>query len=139
QLLGQGGMGAVYKARHKIMDRVVALKVINSSLLGSSQAVERFHREVKAAARLDHPNIVRAHDADQAGGTHFLVMEFVEGTDLAKYVEEKGPLPVAHACHFIRETALGLEHAHEHGMVHRDIKPHNLMLTQPAAGAHAPG
>src|SRR5262249_32836498 len=129
QLLGQGGMGAVYKARHKVMDRVVALKVINATLLGSNSSVERFHREVKAAAKLHHPNIVTAHDAGQAGNTHFLVMEFVEGTDLGKYVAQKGPLPVAHACHFIRQAALGLQHAHEHGMVHRDIKPSNLMLT----------
>lgn len=129
QLLGQGGMGAVYKARHKKMDRVVALKVINAKLLDNPKAVERFEREVKAAAKLHHPNIVSAHDADQASNTHFLVMEFVEGTDLAMYVDKKGPLPVAHACHCIRQAALGLQHAHEHGMVHRDIKPHNLMLT----------
>jgi serine/threonine protein kinase len=138
QLLGQGGMGAVYKARHKKMDRLVALKVINAKLLDNPKAIERFQREVQAAAKLDHPNIVRAHDADEAGGTHFLVMEFVEGTDLARYVEEKGPLPVAYACHFIRQAAQALQHAHERGMVHRDIKPHNLMLVrprgQPAAG-----
>ncbi len=132
QLLGQGGMGAVYKARHKKMDRLVALKVINAQLVGSATAVERFHREVQAAAKLHHPNIVTAHDADQAGDTHFLVMEFVEGTDLAKYVEKKGPLPVVQACHFIRQAALGLQHAHAHGMVHRDIKPHNLMLMSEA-------
>src|SRR5262249_51639814 len=119
----------VYKARHKKMDRLVALKVINAQLVGNPKAVERFHREVQAAAKLHHPNIVTAHDADEAGNTHFLVMEFVEGTDLAKYIEKKGPLPVAHACHFIRQAALGLQHAHERGMVHRDIKPHNLMLT----------
>jgi serine/threonine protein kinase len=137
QLLGQGGMGAVYKARHKKMDRFVALKVINAKLLDNPKALERFQREVKAAAKLEHPNIVRAYDADEAGGTHFLVMEFVEGTDLAKYVEKKGPLPVDHACHFIRQAALGLEHAHQQGMVHRDIKPHNLMLAAPVASAAA--
>jgi len=135
QLLGQGGMGAVYKARHKKMDRFVALKVINAKLLDNPKAIERFQREVQAAAKLDHPNLVRAYDADEAGGTHFLVMEFVEGIDLARYVEEKGPLPVAYACHFIRQAAQALQHAHERGMVHRDIKPHNLMLVrQPAAG-----
>ena len=92
--------------------------------------MERFHRETKAAARLDHPNIVRAYDAEQAGDTHFLAMEYVEGTSLADYIKRKGPLPVLHACHFIRQAALGLQHwPHEKGMVHRDIKPHNLMMT----------
>jgi serine/threonine protein kinase len=129
QLLGQGGMGEVYQARHKVMNRLVALKVINAQLVGSATAVERFYREVRAAAQLRHANIVTAFDADQAGQTHFLVMEYVEGTDLANYVRTKGPLPPGHACHFIRQAALGLQHAHECGMVHRDIKPHNLMLT----------
>lgn len=129
QLLGKGGMGAVYKARHKVMNRLVALKIINAELVKNANSVERFHREVRAAAKLQHANIVTAYDADQAGSTHFLVMEYVEGTDLAKYVQAKGPLPVAHACHFIRQAALGLQHAHEAAMVHRDIKPHNLMLT----------
>jgi tRNA A-37 threonylcarbamoyl transferase component Bud32 len=133
QLLGQGGMGTVYKALHRKMDRVVALKVINAKLLENPLAVDRFQREVKAAAKLEHPNIVRAYDADDAGSTHFLVMEFIEGTDLAKYVEKKGPLPVADACHFICQAALGRQHAHEKGMVHRDIKPHNLMLSSPVA------
>ena len=89
----------------------------------------RFRREVKAAARLAHPNIVAAHDAEQAGDTHFLVMEFVEGTDLARLVAERGRLPVTEACDYIRQAARGLQHAHERGMVHRDIKPHNLMCT----------
>jgi serine/threonine protein kinase len=129
ELLGRGGMGAVYKARHKVMNRLVALKVVNAQFLDSTIAIERFHREVQAAARLAHPNIVTAFDADQVGDTHFLVMEFVAGTDLAQYVEKKGPLPVTYACHFIRQAALGLQHAHELGMVHRDIKPHNLLLT----------
>jgi serine/threonine protein kinase len=129
RLLGQGNMGAVYQARHKVMDRLVAIKVIHARLVGNATAVERFHREVQAAAKLHHPNIVTAHDADVAGTTHFLVMEFVEGIDLARYLNTRGPLPVAHACHVSRQVALGLQHAHEHGMVHRDIKPANLMLT----------
>src|SRR5262249_36597550 len=91
--------------------------------------VERFRREVKAAARLAHPNIVTAHDAEQAGDVHFLVMEFVEGVSLARLVEGRGPLPLAHACHYARQVAQGLQHACERGMVHRDIKPQNLMLT----------
>ena len=129
QLLGSGGMGAVYLAAHRVMQRNVALKVINPKFLQSPQAVERLRREVEAAARLYHPNIVPAHDAEQAGNVHFLVMEYVEGTDLHKVLEERGPLPVAEACDYIRQAALGLQHAHERGMVHRDIKPQNLMVT----------
>jgi serine/threonine protein kinase/tetratricopeptide (TPR) repeat protein len=127
--LGSGGMGAVYKARHRLMERTVALKVINPNLVCRPEAVERFEREVRAAARLSHPNIVTAFDAEQAGGAHFLVMEFVEGTSLGRLVENQRPLPVARACLYVRQAALGLEHAFEHGMVHRDIKPDNLLLT----------
>lgn len=127
--IGAGGMGVVLKAEHRLMDRSVALKVINRSLTGNPAASERFRREVKAAARLDHPNIVRAYDAEQVGDLHFLVMEFIEGIDLARFVQEKGPLPVLQACDFARQAALGLQHAFERGLVHRDIKPSNLMLT----------
>ncbi len=130
QVLGDGGMGVVYKAEHRLMARIVALKVINRRLLSNPLAVERFRREFKAAARLAHPNIVVAHDAEEAGGLHFLVMEYVDGVSLAQYVERKGPLPVATACFFIRQAALGLQHAARQGMVHRDIKPQNLMLTR---------
>jgi len=128
-LIGRGGMGDVYKARHRVMDRTVALKVINRELVRKSGAVDRFQREVKAAARLSHPNIVTAHDAEQAGDTHFLVMEYVDGVDLSRLVKDRGALPIADACDYIRQAAVGLQHAHEQGMVHRDIKPHNLMLT----------
>jgi serine/threonine protein kinase len=127
--IGAGGMGTVYKAEHRVMERVVALKVISPALTAVPGAVERFHREVKAAARLSHPNIVTAYDAEQAGDCHFLVMEFVTGTNLATVVRQRGPLPVGLACGYIRQVALGLQHAFEQGMVHRDIKPHNLMLT----------
>ena len=123
-------MGAVYRAEHRLMDRPVALKVIRGDLLGNEAMVERFRREVKSAARLaSHPNIVAAYDAEQAGETHMLVMEFVEGTDLARLVERRGPLPVGEACEYARQAALGLQHAFEDGMVHRDIKPQNLMRT----------
>jgi len=128
-VLGAGGMGAVYKARHKVMDRIVALKVIGQALTGNPAAVERFRREARAAAQLTHPNIVAAYDAEQAGTTHFLVMEFVEGDSLARRVKEGGPLPVHEACICARQAALGLQHAFEKGMVHRDVKPHNLMRT----------
>jgi uncharacterized protein (TIGR03067 family) len=128
--LGQGGMGVIYKARHRLMERVVALKVLPPRLLDRPDSVERFRREVKGAARLSHANIVTAHDADQAGSLHFLVMEYVPGISLARLVEEQGPLPVPKACAYIRQAALGLAHAHECGMVHRDIKPQNLMVVQ---------
>jgi WD40 repeat protein len=122
-------MGAVYKAEHRLMERLVALKVLAPSLVGSPAMIERFRREVRAAALLSHPNIVTAHDAERAGELQLLVMEYVEGTDLARLVTERGPLPVGEACAYIRQAAAGLQHAHERNMIHRDIKPHNLMLT----------
>ena len=129
ELIARGGMGEVYKAKHRVMDRTVALKVIKSKLMQNVEVVERFHREVKTAAHLSHPNIVTAYDAEQANGVHFLVMEHVEGTNLAELVKRDGPLDVAQACDYARQVAAGLQHAHEQRMIHRDIKPHNLMLT----------
>jgi serine/threonine protein kinase len=127
--LGEGGMGQVFKARHQQMGRVVALKVIRKERLASPDAVRRFQREVRVLAQLDHPNIVRAYDAQEVGGTQLLVMEYVAGTDLAKLVGKEGPLPVGRACEYIRQAALGLQHAHERGVIHRDIKPQNLLLS----------
>jgi tRNA A-37 threonylcarbamoyl transferase component Bud32 len=127
--LGRGGMGVVYQAEHIQMERLVAIKVINKSILDHPQALQRFAQEVKAAAKLGHPNIVAAYDFEQAGDLHMLVMEFVEGQNLAETVERKGPLPILNACHYVRQAALGLQHAFEKGMVHRDLKPQNLMLT----------
>jgi len=128
--LGVGGMGVVYRAEHRLMDRPVALKVLSPRLLGNPAAVERFRVEVRAAARLSHPNIVAAWDADEAGGLQMLVMEFIDGISIARQVEKAGPIPLRHACSFARQAALGLQHALEKGMVHRDIKPQNLMLTR---------
>jgi serine/threonine protein kinase/putative intracellular protease/amidase len=127
--LGIGGMGAAYLAEHRRMQRPVVLKVVRRELLSNAAVAERFQIEVRAAARLSHPNIVQAHDADQAGDLHFLVMEYVEGRTLAQVVARHGPLSVVHACHYARQAAAGLQHAHEKGMVHRDVKPQNLMLT----------
>lgn len=127
--LGEGGMGQVFKARHRGLDRVVALKVIRKERLENPQAVRRFQREIRAAAQLSHPNIVLAFDADQSGSTNFFAMEFVEGIDLNRLVKESGPLPVQEACEYIRQAALGLQHAFECGLVHRDIKPANLLLS----------
>lgn len=126
--LGAGGMGTVFKARHRLMDRMVALKVMNPQLMADPTAVGRFQREVKAAAQLAHPHIVTAYDAEQVGGLHFLAMEYVEGRTLAEVVDDRGPLPVDRACEYIRQAALGLQYAHERGTVHRDIKPQNLVL-----------
>ena len=128
--IGAGGMGHVYKARHRRMNRVVALKVLPSSVTKKRDAVRRFQREVEAAAKLTHPNIVVAYDADEANGLHFLVMEFVEGQDLARAVERHGPLPVGKAIDYVLQAARGLEYAHQQGIVHRDIKPSNLVLDQ---------
>jgi len=128
--LGQGGMGAVYKARHTKLKRVVAIKVLPKEKIPNQRTVTRFEREMEAVGQLDHPNIVRAHDAREIDGMHFLVMEYVEGQDLSAVVQ-RGPLAVADACEVIRQAALGLQYAHEHRLVHRDIKPSNLMLSFP--------
>jgi hypothetical protein len=127
--LGAGGMGQVWKALHELMNRVVAVKTIRPDLLRDGGAVARFRHEVEAAVRLDHPAIVRAYDAERVGDLHFLVMECVEGVDLARLVQERGPLPAAEACGYARQVAGGLAYAHGLGMVHRDIKPHNLLRT----------
>lgn len=128
-LIAKGGMGEVFKAKHRMMDRRVALKVISQELTRNPEAVERFHREVKTAAHLAHRNIVTAYDAEQAEGIHFLVMEYVDGVDLAERVLKGDQLSVGTACDYVHQAATGLQHAHQEGMVHRDIKPHNLMLT----------
>jgi serine/threonine-protein kinase len=127
--LGRGGMGVVYKARHVRMNRIAAIKVIDSRSFGNPDAVARFYREIQAIAQLSHPNIIMAYDANEANGLHYLVMEFVEGIDLAKMVQQQGPLPVDQACDFTRQAALGLQHAFERGLIHRDIKPSNLLVT----------
>jgi hypothetical protein len=129
--VGRGGMGVVYKARRLDGGRVVALKVILKERLGSPEVVNRFRREALAAARLSHPNIVRVYESDQEGDTHFLAMEYVPGVTLQRLVEQSGPLPAPRACDFVRQAALGLQHAAEQGLVHRDIKPANLMLAVP--------
>ncbi len=127
--LGEGGMGAVYKALHTKLDRVVAVKVLGKTRLNDADAVARFEREMKAVGRLQHPHIVHATDADEDNGVHYLVMELVVGIDLSRLGRRLAPLPVAEACELIRQAAVGLQYVHEHGLVHRDIKPSNLMLS----------
>jgi serine/threonine protein kinase/formylglycine-generating enzyme required for sulfatase activity len=126
--LGRGGMGVVFLARNKLMDRLEVLKVVNKALLDRPGAVERFLREIRSAARLNHANVVAAYSAVQSGEVLAFAMEYVEGEDLAKLVQAQGPLPVAHACSYVQQAALGLQHAFEKHMVHRDMKPQNLIL-----------
>jgi serine/threonine protein kinase len=126
--LGSGGMGYVYLAEHKYMRRLVALKVLPVALAKERWFLECFYREAQSVAALDHPNIVRAHDIDNEGDLHFLVMEYVDGSSLQKIVGRNGPMNPLRAAHYIRQTALALHHAHEVGMVHRDVKPANLLL-----------
>jgi serine/threonine-protein kinase len=133
--LGRGGMGEVFKALQRRLNRVVALKVIRQDCVSQDQeAIQRFQREARAAAQLSHPNVVVVYDADQADNRHYIAMEFVEGTDLGRLVKETGPLPISQACEFIRQAAMGLQHAHECGLVHRDIKPSNLLVTTKPRG-----
>ena len=131
--IGEGGMGQVFKARQKMLNRIVALKVIRKQCLGNPKTILRFLREIRAAAQLSHPYIVRAYDADQVDGTYYIAMEFIEGEDLAKLVKDNGPLRVDQSCEYIRQAALGLQHAFERGLVHRDIKPANLLVTRAVA------
>ncbi|MBC8353962.1 MAG: protein kinase [Planctomycetes bacterium] len=126
--LGEGGMGAVYKAMHTKLKRIVAIKVLSVERMRDVKAIARFEREMEAVGALHHPNIVSAHDAGEASGIHYLVMEYVAGLDLSKLIRRMGPLGFADACEIVRQAAVGLQHAHECGMVHRDIKPSNLML-----------
>jgi serine/threonine protein kinase len=128
--LGRGGMGVVYLAKNKLMARREVLKVVNTQLLDHPDVAARFLREICSAANLNHPNIVIAYAALQIGKLVALAMEYVEGEDLAKVVQGRGALPVANACDYAQQTALGLQHACDKGMVHRDIKPQNLILAQ---------
>ena len=131
--VGRGGMGVVYKARDLARNREVALKVILRERLASSEALNRFRREAQAAGRLSHPNIVAVYAYDEDGDTHYLAMEFVPGLTLQKLVDQSGPLALGHACDFVRQLALGLQHASDQGLVHRDIKPSNIMAVLPGS------
>ncbi len=128
--LGEGGMGAVYKARHTKLDKIVALKVLPQQFTQKADSVARFEREMKAIGKLDHPQIVRAMDAGEINGTHYLAMEYVDGTDMQALVRSKGPMSIANACKAIRQAAQALAAAHNEGLVHRDIKPANLLVAK---------
>ena len=128
--LGQGGMGMVFKAEHRIMQRVVALKTLSPEITKSRQLLARFRREVQVAAKLEHPNIVTAYDAAQEGEVHYLVMQYVAGEDLASLVRSQGVVSFDIAVNYVLQAAKGLQYAHEQGVIHRDIKPSNLLVDE---------
>lgn len=128
--VGKGGMGTVYLCEHSKLKRRVAVKVLARELAENTVAVERFLREARSASALTHQNIVRVHHVGQAGGTHYIVMEYVDGATLEQVVDRKGPFTIAEASQIAIQVASGLQHAHERGFVHRDIKPENLMITK---------
>lgn len=131
--IGEGGMGQVFKAKQKVLNRIVALKVIRKECMSNPRAILRFQREIRTTGSLSHPHIVRAFDADHVDGTYYIAMEYIEGVDLARLVRDNGPLRVDQACEYLRQAALGLQHAYERGLVHRDIKPANLLVTRAVA------
>jgi serine/threonine-protein kinase len=127
--LGEGAMGRVFKAQHRLLGRLVALKLIAPHYASRARSVARFRRELRLIGRLDHPHIIRAYDADRIGSSFYLVMEYVRGQSLDRVLEGRGPLPPDEVINYAAQAALGLAHAHGQGIVHRDVKPSNLMLT----------
>lgn len=128
--IGSGSMGRVYKAHHQLMDRVVALKIIAPEIVSNTRVVARFQREMRLVGRLDHPNVVRAFDADQLGDILYIVMEFVAGRSLGMIFRNQGPIDPMAVVGYAAQAATGLAHAHEQGIVHRDVKPSNLLLSE---------
>jgi eukaryotic-like serine/threonine-protein kinase len=126
--IGAGGMGQVFLCEHKLMRRRVAIKVLPTARAAEPASLDRFYREARLVAAVDHPNIVRAYDIDQDDKLHFLVLEYVDGVNLQDLVKKAGPLSVTRACHYIYGSCIGLQHAHEMGLVHRDIKPGNILV-----------
>ncbi len=130
--LGTGGMGQVFKARRAGTTHDVALKIVLPELTADAEALKQFQWEIKALSQMSHPNIIKTYDAGHDNDRHFFTMEYIEGIDLYQLVQQFGPLPVEQARDYVRQAALGLEHAHEHCLIHRDIKPANLFLTFPS-------
>lgn len=134
ELLGKGGMGAVYRATHSRLKKDVAIKLLQSDMLCSDRVLARFEREMEAVGKLEHPNVVQALDAGEASGCSFLIMELVRGTDLGRIATDGKSLSTANACEIVRQAAVGLQYAHDRGLIHRDVKPANLMLTMDVQG-----
>src|SRR3989440_12727639 len=128
ELVGSGGMSSVYRAHDRLLDRKVALKILHEQYTADDQYVERFRREARAVASLSHPNIVTILDRGEDEGRQFIVFELVEGRTLAEILQEEGRLPVRRALEIAIQVARGLAFAHEHGLVHRDVKPQNVIL-----------
>ena len=128
KLLGAGGMGRVYQAKHRWLDSPAAIKLLNPVLDGEPEAILRFQREARIAAKLNHPNIVKATDGGPIENSFYIATELVDGDDLSDLVRRNGPLSIELASWLIREVAFGLDHAHRAGLIHRDIKPSNIML-----------
>jgi len=127
--LGQGGMGAVYQARDREVDRMVALKVIRPELAGQPEILQRFKQELILARQVTHRNVIRIFDLGEAGGIKFITMEYIVGRDLRSLLIEKGKLPPAEAVAIIEQVCLALEAAHSEGVVHRDLKPQNIVVS----------
>jgi serine/threonine-protein kinase len=129
--IGLGRVGRVFRARHRARGHIVAVKVLREDVRDDDQVLQRFRREVLAVSKLSHPNLVRACDVEEIGTAHFYAMEYVAGRNLAEVLDQVGALPVGPACDYLRQVALGLQHAHELGMIHRDIKPANMLIAPP--------
>jgi serine/threonine-protein kinase len=136
--IATGGMGQIYKARHRQTGKVAAVKVVRKDRRGDVKVLSRFRREIEALTHLSHPNIVALCDLDEIGVAHYYAMEYVDGVDLEEVIAQTGPLPVAAACDYIRQAACGLAHAHERGLIHRDIKPGNLLVARTAGNGVVP-
>jgi serine/threonine-protein kinase len=135
--VGRGGVSEVFKAWDTARGRIVALKVLRQHLADQPDAIRQFHREREAVTRLSHPSIIKTFDAAAVGGVHYFAMELVEGMDLDRFVQRVGPLPVEQALDYVRQVAQGLQHAHQLGLVHRDVKPANLFLLHPPLPAES--
>ncbi|MDP6357059.1 MAG: serine/threonine-protein kinase, partial [Planctomycetota bacterium] len=128
EFLGKGGMGAVYKGRQISMERFVALKILNEKLVNDKDFIERFLQEAKSAGRLNHPNIIQVIDIDMSDGTYFFSMEYVDGPTVGRILKEKGQLLVDESLEIVASTAEALHFAHKNALIHRDIKPDNVMI-----------
>src|SRR5271165_615806 len=127
-MIGQGGMGRVYLARDTRLNRLVALKILSPERINNPRAIARFQREARVGAQLQHENLVRIYDFGESSGRYFLVMEFIEGKTIGTLISEQGTIPTPTAARLVRQVALGLEHAHRKGLIHRDVNPYNILV-----------